>query len=950
MTETAFIQALTILADLLVMLSFVMGLYVFALNPRNLANRLIGSFILILALVNLAVVLIFRTNNIEFVRYAHLVLVALVPAIFPAVLSGSLLLLKSEWFTGKRRMMIYGQLLGIFLAALLTLFDLLFQTNLYFTGFRPSMYSAGVIPLHQLAGGPLGWPILLINLYITPLLTLLPLLQIAFFDQRISTSGRKQARRLLFVQILAIGLYFLLPLIFQNGLQYLAVNLLFIAFYSYLAFAQQVSERRKLRGRLQPRLTLLVLVIILPMFTALAVSFNNQTQRALEANTALQLEQAAGSTAAALKQWLNLNRSSMRTLASQPAIIQMDAAGQHLIFETMLSNYEYMTSLSSVNANGEIIASSAGSTSTNISSSLWFQNALQGQAITYQTRSNPETDLPELVVATPYRSQDNLVLGAVMFTMPLAGLNDQLANQRIGESGFVYMVDERGYLVSHPGLSRGEVKLNEFAFVAPVDYARRQGSGVLNYTDQQGQDWYAYVLPLENNWVIVAQQQAAEVLTPAVNARNFAVGSITVSALILLLLTWATMRQAFYPFKSLTDTAQAIARGDLHRVAPVESEDEFGTLARSFNSMTGQLVELIDNLELRVQERTQDLEKRTAQLKAATEVGRAVATLHDLDRLLSIVTRLISESFDFYHVGIFLLDESGETAVLRAANSEGGQRMLERGHQLKVGQQGIVGYATQRREPRIALNVEKDSAHYVNPDLPETRSEMALPLIVGGQLLGALDVQSREENAFSQQDIDTLQVLADQVAIAINNANLIAQTEQLLESERRAYRDITRLNWREFSRSRETTGYVRTQMGLDTLVKPARNDLERVSLSDQIDDPDHQVLIIPVVVRGEVIARLQTRKPEYAGAWAPSEIEILNDLASQLALALDSARLYEETQLQAESERLLAQLSSHMRATLDIDFVLQTAAQDLLKTLDLAEVEIRLDAEQNRTA
>ena len=167
-------------------------------------------------------------------------------------------------------------------------------------------------------------------------------------------------------------------------------------------------------------------------------------------------------------------------------------------------------------------------------------------------------------------------------------------------------------------------------------------------------------------------------------------------------------------------------------------------MAKTFNSMTGRVRDLIGNLEQRVAERTQALERRAIQLQAAADVGGTAARLRDLDELLRQVTRLISQRFGFYHVGIFLLDERGEYAVLRASNSEGGQRMLTRGHKLKVGQVGIVGYVTGAGEARIALNVGEDIQYFNNPDLPTTQSEMALPLIVGGRILGALDIQSSQ--------------------------------------------------------------------------------------------------------------------------------------------------------------------------------------------------------------
>ena len=176
--------------------------------------------------------------------------------------------------------------------------------------------------------------------------------------------------------------------------------------------------------------------------------------------------------------------------------------------------------------------------------------------------------------------------------------------------------------------------------------------------------------------------------------------------------------------------------------------------------------------------RTRDLERRSIQLQAAAEVSRATISVRDRDALLAQATHLISAQFGFYHTGIFLLDETEEYALLQAANSEGGQRMLEKGHRLKVGEQGVVGYVTGTGEPHIVLDVGTDAVHFNNPLLPETRSEMALPLKLGTQIIGALDVQSKEEGAFDEKDATVLQTMADQLAIAIENARLLQETQQ----------------------------------------------------------------------------------------------------------------------------------------------------------------------------
>ncbi len=179
-----------------------------------------------------------------------------------------------------------------------------------------------------------------------------------------------------------------------------------------------------------------------------------------------------------------------------------------------------------------------------------------------------------------------------------------------------------------------------------------------------------------------------------------------------------------------------------------------------------------------------------------------------------MLSTLISERFGFYHTGIFLLDPAREWAILQAASSKGGQRMLARGHRLRVGEVGIVGYATAYNLPRIALDVGEDAVYFDNPDLPETRSEIALPLRARGEVIGALDVQSREPDAFSDEDVTALQTLADQVAVAISNARLFQQAQESLEAQRRAYGELSHQAWRDLLRGRPNLGFLRNRQGI----------------------------------------------------------------------------------------------------------------------------------------
>jgi len=394
------------------------------------------------------------------------------------------------------------------------------------------------------------------------------------------------------------------------------------------------------------------------------------------------------------------------------------------------------------------------------------------------------------------------------------------------------------------------------------------------------------------------------------------------------------------PLSRLTETSTQIAQGNLAARVNVERDDEFGQLGLAFNSMANELSIVVGQLETRVAERTSDLERRAVQIQTAAQIGSSAAQLRNLDQLLTQAVQLISERFGFYHTGIFLLDERNEYAVLRASNSPGGQRMLARGHRLKVGEVGIVGYATGTGHPRIALDTGKDAVYFDNPDLPETRSEMALPLIAAGRVVGALDVQSTEESAFSQDDINTLQVLADQVAIAIENARLFEQNQAALEAMRRAYGDLSQTAWKRLQKTSGTLGYISLAQG--GLVPVAKNrDAEASFDKPTVLPDDGMTLVSPLKIRDQVIGAIRLCKPAHAAPWSTDEISVVNSLTDQLGGALESARLYQDAQNRAAKERTIGEISAKIGGLVDLDNILKTTIQELSRSMPDAEVAIQ---------
>jgi GAF domain-containing protein/HAMP domain-containing protein len=446
-------------------------------------------------------------------------------------------------------------------------------------------------------------------------------------------------------------------------------------------------------------------------------------------------------------------------------------------------------------------------------------------------------------------------------------------------------------------------------------------------------------------WKLVTFIPQSILLAPVqVQTRNLVVISILIS-LAAIAAALGLTQLLVAPILGLARTSERIAHGDVEATADVRTKDEIGYLADGFNIMTARLRDLITGLEERVAERTQALERRAVQLQAAADVGSTAARLRDLDELLRQVTRLISQRFGFYHVGIFLLDERSEYAVLRAANSEGGQRMLGRGHKLKVGQVGIVGFVAATGQPRMASDVDEDTEFFNNPDLPLTHSEMALPMIAGKKTLGVLDVQSTQQAAFSEEDITTLKVLADQLVIAIENARLFTENQNALDAARRAYGQMGREGWQRLLRE------ARTDLGFISLgeeeVRPASGDvspelIQTLRAGEPVLGSSAATLYLPVQVRGQGIGAIRLDKKAARGSWSDEDVALARALAEQLGTALESARLYNDISQRAEREFAISEIVSKIGSSIQLDTILRTTVQELGQVLGDTEVILQL--------
>ncbi len=405
-----------------------------------------------------------------------------------------------------------------------------------------------------------------------------------------------------------------------------------------------------------------------------------------------------------------------------------------------------------------------------------------------------------------------------------------------------------------------------------------------------------------------------------------------------LFLTSLLVQSTLRPTQEIKHVLDLVKKGHYAERARIFAADETAPVIIEMNQVLDELQLAQKSLDRQAQERTTSLEFRSIQLHAVAQLAREAATFHDLDSLFSRTVDLISDRFSFYHTGIFLLDETGEYAILRAASSEGGKSMLARGYRLEIGHQGIIGTAVYQNRTRIVMDVSTDSSFLNTPDLPLTRSEAAIPLTVQNKVIGILDLHSSEPSAFTNENIDLFQTMADQIALAIQNTQLVNDIQALSRQMETVNAENVHISWME--RSRQQNRAFQYSSGSVSPVLPTDEDVKDLP---QSIEPDHspERMNIPITLRGQKIGKIiMHRKGE--AEWGEAERSLAAEVANQIGLALENARLLEETQRRAAQEQSLNDLTAQLSRSLDPDTILQTTVRELYQLPHISEVSVYL--------
>ena len=394
--------------------------------------------------------------------------------------------------------------------------------------------------------------------------------------------------------------------------------------------------------------------------------------------------------------------------------------------------------------------------------------------------------------------------------------------------------------------------------------------------------------------------------------------SVTVGAFAILFasgLTFLFAKSISDPLALLMDSFQKVENGDLNTRAPVISSDEISQLAIYFNRMVSHLQELQSELEKKVEE-------RTSRLIAINEVGRVATSVLDPAELLKQVVDLITKEFGYYYSALYLIDKTGEYCDLVAATGEAGRVLRESKHQIEITNSNIIGKSIRTRRAQISPDKGEKASRSTNPLLPYTRSEISLPLLVGDQILGALDVHSAQEAAFTDQDIETLQNVANHVGISLDNARLFQETRQRVNELRNIQKQYLREAWMDSSLLQGGTSF---------------------SIGESIQLDEENMFEFPIALRDQIIGRLKIGGGENLSL---EDINWIQAIATQTALALENARLLEDSQSAAMREKFVTEITNKIWASTSIEGVLQATVRELGQILDATEATIEINIDE----
>ncbi len=644
-----------------------------------------------------------------------------------------------------------------------------------------------------------------------------------------------------------------------------------------------------------------------------------------------------------------LPENMLQEQAALNALLQ-DAVGAQAIFEeTFLYNAEgYIMAASNEVQIGKIVTRQP-----------YFAQSLVGEFVQTPYYEIGKGELTMFVTQPLVNPQSGRTVGVLAGRLDTSTLG-KIMTKRTGlkDDGETYLISPESNYMLTPSRFESEGYVLARAYHSQgIDRALggENGSGTYDdYRDPPEPVIGVYRWLPELKVAMLAEIDESAALSPFVEARNSSLGVAGVAILLAVAVGLYNATRVSRPLAALTQVASRIAGGHLEQRAEVRQRNEIGLLAMAFNRMTDQLRGLIDTLEERVAERTRRLE-------IVAGLGEQLSAILNLEELLAEAVNQVKGQFGYYHVHIYLLDEVGENLVVVEGTGPAGTEMKALGHSIPLNAQtSLVARAARSGEVVSVDNVREAPDWLPNPLLPNTYSEMAIPITLGvtGQVVGVLDVQEDIVAGLDESDANLLRSVANQVAVTLNNARLFEQTQTALAEIEATHRRYQIQAWEAFRETQPVLQAEQQRPGVrlsdqDTLSQVKQQVLwqgRTIRLDSQKTGTDDNglapaALVTPLKLRGQVIGTLGLQEAAQDRHWTEEEIALLEAVSEQVVQALERARLFGETQRSAWRDRVVSEATAQVWSSAQIEAVMKAAVAQLGDKLKASEVVIRLGAE-----
>ncbi len=499
-----------------------------------------------------------------------------------------------------------------------------------------------------------------------------------------------------------------------------------------------------------------------------------------------------------------------------------------------------------------------------------------------------------------------------------------------------YLTTTTGHMVAPAGYMQ---RAAQSARVAPINRALGQLTGTAIY--QVGDvEMVGHYRGVAGTPLVLITETPTDTTFSLTLAEVYNQAAVVVLAMLALSggLALVASQTILSPVDSLRANMRALRDNNFD--SPVDSadrSDEFGNLGRTFVGMRRELQSRVEDLRASINNRMRDVQ-------ATQEVSRFAVTQRDTQALMDQVVDLIRDLFQsIYHAQIFIIDNNGEWAILRASTGEPGRKLLERGHRLAVGSASVIGQVTDQGRVVVARDAAASEIHRRNELLPATRAELAIPLRIGDRVIGALDVQSEQANSFTTDEINILQIMADQIAVAIENSRLYQESMRQLEQLNAAQRDAMGSAWREHMLNRRQHSLL-TEAGQVQLAasSPLRHEamVRQQPVVGETTERSTIPFAVPITLRGHILGAVEWELP--TADFSSDKVELAQEMVNRLALSLDNARLFQESRRAIDRERVVNEIAAKLTTHTEIDEILQTAVREVGQALRVPQVSINL--------